>query len=129
MIGPAPSLPEMATALQRYLDENAVDLAPWKVEPPDFDGKLDVLRALQARLFDDGWARYGWPEEIGGLGGDIRHRMLLIDLLEQHARRWRDSDFWGKICVLWRTFAGSREATLFSRFFSGIFSPFFTPPE
>jgi len=84
MIGPAPSLPEMATALQRYLDENAADLAPWKVEPPDFGGKLDVLRALQARLFDDGWARYGWPEEIGGLGGDIRHRMLLIDLLEQN---------------------------------------------
>ena len=46
--------------------------------------ELDSLRALQARLFDDGWARYGWPEEIGGLGGDIRHRMLFIDLLEQN---------------------------------------------
>jgi alkylation response protein AidB-like acyl-CoA dehydrogenase len=31
-------------------------------------------RELQSALFEGGWVRYGWPEEIGGLGGDARHR-------------------------------------------------------
>lgn len=27
------------------------------------------------------WNRYGWPEEVGGLGGDARHRAVLYDEL------------------------------------------------
>ncbi len=36
---------------------------------------------LQAALFDAGWVRYGWPEEIGGFGGDARHRGSVYDVL------------------------------------------------
>lgn len=84
MIGPNPSLPELAAGLQTWFSENAAELAPFKNEPAHFDDKLVVLRELQARLFDAGWARYGWPEELGGLGGDVRHRAIFIDLLEQN---------------------------------------------
>jgi alkylation response protein AidB-like acyl-CoA dehydrogenase len=41
-----------------------------------------LLRELQAELFDAGWARYGWPESLGGLGGTVLHRALVADLLE-----------------------------------------------
>ena len=43
---------------------------------------LDV-RALQRELFDDGYARVGWPEALGGLGGTVLHRALLLDLLSR----------------------------------------------
>ena len=33
-----------------------------------------VQEELQEELFAGGWVRYGWPEELGGLGGDARHR-------------------------------------------------------
>jgi alkylation response protein AidB-like acyl-CoA dehydrogenase len=36
---------------------------------------------LQAALCDAGWVRWGWPEELGGLGGDARHRGSLYDAL------------------------------------------------
>jgi alkylation response protein AidB-like acyl-CoA dehydrogenase len=42
---------------------------------------LASQRELQVALFDAGWVRYGWPEEIGGLGGDARHRASLWEAL------------------------------------------------
>jgi alkylation response protein AidB-like acyl-CoA dehydrogenase len=45
---------------------------------------VDVVRhqrELQEALFDAGWVRYGWPETIGGLGGDARHRGSVYDAL------------------------------------------------
>ncbi len=36
---------------------------------------------LLSELFDAGWNRYGWPEPVGGLGGDARHRAVLYDEL------------------------------------------------
>ena len=40
-----------------------------------------VQQEFQAELFASGWARHGWPEELGGLGGDARHRAMLYDEL------------------------------------------------
>ena len=42
-----------------------------------------------------------------------------------HPRRRRDSNCMGKCCTFGGAFARSKMTTLFSRFFSGIFSPFF----
>jgi acyl-CoA dehydrogenase len=43
---------------------------------------LAVLQQqFQSALFDAGWVRHGWPEELGGLGGDARHRAVLYDEL------------------------------------------------
>jgi alkylation response protein AidB-like acyl-CoA dehydrogenase len=39
------------------------------------------LAGLQALLFDDGWSRIGWPEEVGGLGGDPVCRAAMFEAL------------------------------------------------
>ena len=33
-----------------------------------------VQQEFQEELFTGGWVRCGWPAELGGLGGDARHR-------------------------------------------------------
>ncbi|MCP4903994.1 MAG: hypothetical protein GY910_03355 [bacterium] len=78
------TLAELDRAFQRWLDEHADAHAAYKIEPPDFDDKLELLRALQRELFDAGWARYGWPEEHGGLGGTVLHRATLVEVLERN---------------------------------------------
>ena len=40
-----------------------------------------VQRELQEELYAAGWVRYGWPEELGGLGGGARHRAVVYDEL------------------------------------------------
>lgn len=41
----------------------------------------ETLRGLQALLFDSGWSRLGWPESVGGLGGDPRFRAAMFQTL------------------------------------------------
>ena len=47
----------------------------------DYRARLESVRQLQATLYDAGWARIGWPEHLGGLGGDARHRAVINDEL------------------------------------------------
>ena len=84
MIGPNPSLPALDAGFQRWLDERADDLAHLKREPAAFDDKLPLLQELQREIYDAGWARYGWPEALGGLGGTVVHRALVNDVLERN---------------------------------------------
>ncbi|MEB3048132.1 acyl-CoA dehydrogenase family protein [Mycolicibacter sp. MYC123] len=51
--------------LRSWLAEN--DLSPG----PDHSlkGHIDQFARVQAALYEAGWMRYGWPEEVGGLGG------------------------------------------------------------
>ncbi|WP_068164688.1 acyl-CoA dehydrogenase family protein [Rhodococcus phenolicus] len=64
---------EFRADLRAWLDEN--DLTP----PPDhsLDGQVAQLGRVRRALFDAGWMRYGWPEEVGGLGGDAVLRAVL----------------------------------------------------
>ncbi|MGW0021827.1 acyl-CoA dehydrogenase family protein [Rhodococcus sp. NPDC003382] len=64
---------EFRSALRAWLDEN--DLTP----PPDhsLDGQVAQLGRVRRALFDAGWMRYGWPVEVGGLGGDAALRAVL----------------------------------------------------
>ncbi len=78
------TLAELDQAFQGWLDERAPSHAHYKIEPPEFDDKLELLLALQRELFDAGWARYGWPEEHGGLGGTVLHRATLVEVLERN---------------------------------------------
>jgi alkylation response protein AidB-like acyl-CoA dehydrogenase len=84
MIAPNPTLPALAETFQAWLDEHAADLAHLKKEPAAFDEKAVVLRELQAALYDAGFARVGWPEALGGLGGNVLHRALVVDVLERN---------------------------------------------
>ncbi|MGW0026161.1 acyl-CoA dehydrogenase family protein [Rhodococcus sp. NPDC003383] len=64
---------EFRSALRAWLDEN--DLTP----PPDhsLDGQVAQLGRVRRALYDAGWMRYGWPVEVGGLGGDAVLRAVL----------------------------------------------------
>jgi alkylation response protein AidB-like acyl-CoA dehydrogenase len=49
-----------------------------------FDTAEDELAyhaTVMTRLYDAGWNRYGWPEEVGGLGGAELHRAAYFDEL------------------------------------------------
>jgi alkylation response protein AidB-like acyl-CoA dehydrogenase len=74
-------LDDFRKAFDDWLDEHADELAP------DFDGggTLDEQMAQIAKIrhltFDAGWARYGWPEQVGGLGGSTLLRAYLSEAL------------------------------------------------
>ena len=74
-------LDDFRKAFDDWLDEHADELAP------DFEGggTLDEQMAQIAKVrhltFDAGWARYGWPEQVGGLGGSTLLRAYLSEAL------------------------------------------------
>lgn len=60
-----------------------------------FDNAEDELAyhaSVMSRLYEAGWNRYGWPESVGGLGGNETHRaayydelaMAMLPVPEQH---------------------------------------------
>ena len=67
------SVQEFRTAVRAWLDEN--DLTPG----PDltFDKQVEQLGRVRRALYDAGWMRYGWPAEVGGLGGPAMLRAVL----------------------------------------------------
>lgn len=68
-------------AFRRYLrDLDAAD--GWRAAA--FTSAEDGLvhdAAVMARLNADGWNRYGWPEAVGGLGGNEIHRAVFYEEL------------------------------------------------
>ncbi len=79
-----PTPQQLAVAFQAWLDEHHEAHTHLKQEPADFDSKARNLQELQRELFDAGWARYGWSEEHGGLGGTVLHRGVVADLLQRN---------------------------------------------
>ena len=45
---------------------------------------MAAMRLLMSDLYTCGWGRYGWPTELGGLGGTILHRAVMWERLAQH---------------------------------------------
>jgi alkylation response protein AidB-like acyl-CoA dehydrogenase len=81
---PAGSPPDLATfrhELRLWLDEHRLTLPSSIEEAAKLSTRLELLQTLQRQLFEAGWARYGWPVEVGGLGGDARHRAVLYEEL------------------------------------------------
>ena len=80
-------LDDFRKAFDDWLDEHADELAP------DFEGggTLDEQMAQIAKVrhltFDAGWARYGWPEQVGGLGGSTLLRAYLSEALTAQRSR------------------------------------------
>lgn len=66
---------EFRTDLRAWLDEN--DLSPG----PDhsLDAHIEQMSRVRRALYDAGWMRYGWPEEVGGLGGSVITRMVVAE--------------------------------------------------
>ncbi|TSD49206.1 acyl-CoA dehydrogenase [Rhodococcus sp. KBS0724] len=67
------NVPEFRSAVATWLTEN--DLSPGTDH--SLDGQVEQLARVRAALFDAGWMRYGWPEEVGGLGGPAVLRAVL----------------------------------------------------
>lgn len=64
---------QFRTDLRAWLDDH--DLRPG----PDrsLEGHMRQLARVHAALYDAGWMRYGWPVEVGGLGGPAMLRAIV----------------------------------------------------
>jgi alkylation response protein AidB-like acyl-CoA dehydrogenase len=74
-------LPEFAERFRQWMTANEAQLAPLFATHRDYDERVKAARELRRLLFDHDWGRVGWPQQIGGLGGDGLHRAVLHDEL------------------------------------------------
>jgi alkylation response protein AidB-like acyl-CoA dehydrogenase len=74
-------LSEFRTALDRWLDDNAAELAPDHPVSTSLDDHMAQLAKVKRLTFDAGWMRSGWPERVGGLGGSSLLRAYLGEAL------------------------------------------------
>lgn len=78
---PKLAVEDYRTALRARLEDGA-DLEGFR--EPFAGAHADLMArglALTSALWDEGWKRHGWPEEVGGLGGGVRHRAVYYDEL------------------------------------------------
>ena len=64
---------EFRAGLQAWLDEN--DLTPG--QDHSLEGHMKQLARVHRALYDADWMRYGWPVEVGGLGGPAMLRAIV----------------------------------------------------
>jgi alkylation response protein AidB-like acyl-CoA dehydrogenase len=74
-------LGDFRAELRHWLVDSASELDRFRGLPTDLDAQFVALRDLQRLLFDAGWLRWGWPEEMGGLGGSSLLRGVLSEEL------------------------------------------------
>jgi alkylation response protein AidB-like acyl-CoA dehydrogenase len=74
-------LEEYAVALDDWLDGHAAELAPPYVGAGTLDEQVVQIAKVRRLTFDAGFARYGWPEHVGGLGGSSLLRGYLGESL------------------------------------------------
>jgi alkylation response protein AidB-like acyl-CoA dehydrogenase len=66
---------EYRSGVRAWLDDS--DLSP-SIDH-SFEGQEAQLKHLRRALYDAGWNRYGWPSEVGGLGGPPLLRAVLSE--------------------------------------------------
>ncbi|QFG26116.1 acyl-CoA dehydrogenase family protein [Actinomadura sp. WMMB 499] len=71
--GAGTDVAEFRAKVRAWLDENDLSPAPGLT----FDGQVAQLGRVRRALYDAGWMRYGWPAEVGGLGGPAVLRAVL----------------------------------------------------
>jgi alkylation response protein AidB-like acyl-CoA dehydrogenase len=72
---------DYAAALARAVDEDDRLAAYRGYRAPNLEAASEHLKGLQRVLDEDGWSRQGWPETIGGLGGDPVLRAAMFETL------------------------------------------------
>jgi acyl-CoA dehydrogenase len=74
-----------ATALAGWMHDNAGALAPYRARHAgSLEDAFTHEAPFLALLADAGWSRYGWPEDVGGLGGSAILRGVLYDELTRN---------------------------------------------
>jgi alkylation response protein AidB-like acyl-CoA dehydrogenase len=77
-----PSLPEFVTQFRAWLEAEREQLKPfYKAYPKTYEAQVELGAKFLPILWEAGWIKYGWPVEIGGLGGDARYRTAFYDEL------------------------------------------------
>lgn len=71
-------------ALDEWLRTRPDELVHATVLYGSYETRVASMRTLMSRLHADGWARYGWPKHLGGLGGTIAHRATMWEVLARH---------------------------------------------
>ena len=69
------------TELDDWLDGHADELAPELEGAGSLEEHMAQIAKVRRLTFDAGWARYGWPERVGGLGGSTLLRAYLSEAL------------------------------------------------
>jgi alkylation response protein AidB-like acyl-CoA dehydrogenase len=64
-------------ALVTWIDDRRTELEPPYRDHGSTEEILSHQRRVQRLLFDDGFMRWGWPAEVGGLGGSPLFRAVL----------------------------------------------------
>jgi alkylation response protein AidB-like acyl-CoA dehydrogenase len=85
--GPGAEVPDVrsyAMAFEAWLAANPDVVAEVRRPVHPYAERVGAMCRLMARLYDEGWSRYGWPEAIGGLGGTILHRAAMWETLGRH---------------------------------------------
>lgn len=81
---PLLELQVFAAELDAWLDQRPPALVRARAPIADFGARVATMCGLMAELHDAGWARYGWPETVGGLGGSITHRAAMWEAVARH---------------------------------------------
>lgn len=78
---PVPLTPaSVRTGLRRWLAERAQELDRFRHAPyRRLADHVAHLRPFHRLLWEDGWARLGWPQDAGGLGGAAALRGVVYD--------------------------------------------------
>src|ERR687891_1683369 len=66
-------------SLDDWLDEHADELATAFDGRGTLDQKMAQIAKVRRLAFDAGWARWGWPEHVGGFGGSTLLRAYLSE--------------------------------------------------
>lgn len=77
-------IPVFAAKLDSWLARRPPELVKAQEPIADYAARVEVMRGLMAALYDAGWARYGWPTTVGGLGGSLLHRAATWEALARH---------------------------------------------
>ena len=88
-IEPATAPPELldlpiagfAEQFRTWLTDHRDAVSPLLAPGSDFDERVAAARRIRRLLWDTGWARYGWPELVGGFGGSSLHRAVVTEEL------------------------------------------------
>jgi alkylation response protein AidB-like acyl-CoA dehydrogenase len=85
--GDATDLRTFAEGFERWLAGRPPALARAQAAIPDYPRRVEAMATWMAALYDAGWSRFGWPVDLGGLGGSILHRAAMWEALARHGVR------------------------------------------
>ena len=73
-----------ADAFEGWLATDPESVRAVATPTPSYPDRVTAMAAMMNDLHDAGWSRYGWPHELGGLGGTILHRGAFWEALSRH---------------------------------------------